>query len=220
MGGGALLVRKDRWPQLSPVLHTYPVRPLTINLSWYLRRLVFNLLLSRLPYALMEKLPFLHLGETRLHLLGDICRLDLPGKLVVSGIENYWQCKSWREVYDGELRFLDQYGWIRVRTMHSDPEDRTTPSLRYALLAPTRGSRDLLVARLNEMGIAGSMFYGKPLSEIRGVSERITGQKDFPVAREFSSRLLTLPCHEGVTNRDIATIVACFTEEVIGSSER
>lgn len=218
MGGGALLIRKDHESRFSSPRHDYPALSLKINLAWYLRRLVFNVLLSRLPYALMEKVPFLHLGETRLHLLGDICRLDIPSKLIAAGIDQYRQGSSLQGVYDAKLSFLDRYDWIRIRALHSDTEDLTNPSLRYALLAPDRRIRDRLVARLNEVGIAGSVFYGKPLPEIEGVSKylALSGERGFPAAREFSSRLLTLPCHEGVTEQDVATILSCFSEEMAG----
>ncbi|HCW91021.1 MAG TPA: hypothetical protein DHU56_13365 [Marinobacter sp.] len=210
MGGGALLVRKDHQERFAPILSCYPVIALAINLSWYLKRFLFNLMLGRLSFALLEKIPFLHLGETHLNLLSDINRLDIPPGLVSAGIDQYRQRPLWQQVYDRSLSFIDHAGWVRLHAFHDPGDGGSCSRLRYALLAPTRWERDVMIDRLNKMGIGANSFYKEPLPEIEGVSDLLDTIPNFPAARTFASRLLTLPCHEGVTHSDIERIESCF----------
>lgn len=214
MGGGALLVRKDHQERFAPILSCYPVIALAINLSWYLKRFLFNLMLSRLSFALLEKIPFLHLGETRLHLLSDIYRRDIPLGLVTVGIDQYRKRPIWQSVYDRKLSFIDRCGWVRLQSLHDSDESDST-CLRYALLAPSSRDRDAMIDRLDKSGIGANSFYGKPLPEIEGVSEATGNIECYPMAEQFAARLLTLPCHEGVNGQDIEVIVGCFMLELV-----
>jgi dTDP-4-amino-4,6-dideoxygalactose transaminase len=216
MGGGALLIRKDHQECFLPILSCYPVIPLVINISWYLKRFLFNLMLSRLSFALLEKIPFLHLGETRLRLLSDINRLDIPPRLVSGGINQYRQRPFWQQVYDTNLSFIDHYGWVRLQAFHGPGDGGSCPRLRYALLAPTMSERDAMIDRLNKMGIGANAFYKQALPEIEGVSDMLEKAFNYPAARTFASRLLTLPCHEDVTDSDIDRVVSCFKAVPVG----
>jgi len=214
MGGGALLIRKDHHSRFLPVVSSYPVIPLKINAIWYLKRLLFNLMLSRLAYACMENLPFLHLGETRLHSLGEVCRLELPRRLVSAGVLKFYSRPAWQPVYDSKLSFLDESGWVRLHAFCDVRESGAMPRLRYAMLAPNKRVRDQMICGLNKVGVAANSFYGKALKDIEGVAQLLGAASSCPAADKFASRLLTLPCHEDVSETDIETITACFHLEL------
>ena len=210
MGGGALLIRRDHHSRLLPVISGYPVIPLKINALWYIKRFLFNLMLSRHFYACMEHVPFLHLGETRLHLLGKVRRLDLPKRLVNAGFLKFHSRPVWQPVYDGKLSFLDDFGWVRLHASCDDRENRAQPRLRYALLAPSQEMRDQMISALNKVGVAANSFYGKALPDIDGVIQFLGAASNYPLADKFASRLITLPCHEDLTETDIERVAACF----------
>ena len=214
MGGGALLIRKDHHSRFSPVVSRYSVLPLKIDFFWYLKRFLFNLMLSRVSYVCMEKLPFLHLGETRLHFLGEVHRLDLPKRLVSAGVSEFYSRPVWQRVYDRKLSFLDDCGWVRLHAFCDAQENGAKPRLRYALLAPNGPMRDQIISGLNKAGIAANSFYGRALPDIDGVAECLGGTGSCIAADEFASRLLTLPCHDGVSERDINITVGRFSADL------
>lgn len=211
MGGGALLIRKDYLDRFMSFISVYPLIRRKISPLWHLKRTLFNLMLSRFSYALMEKMPFLHLGETRLHSLEDVCRIDIPRSLVTAGIQQYEEKPVWQQLYSRKLSFMDRYGWVRLHSLHESGAGVGGKCLRYALLAPNQYERDTMIASLNKAGIAGNSFYGKALSNIEGVGELLGKARTYPAAEAFASRLLTLPCHSGVTEADIEKITSCFS---------
>lgn len=210
MGGGAVLIRKDHHPRCRRFLSQHNVVDLKIGVAWHLKRLIFNLMLSRLCFALLERVPFLRLGETSFQSLNDIKRLTIPKGLVVAGTAQFYRCPMWQVVYGKTLSFLDDLGWIRLHSLLVEHDGAVGPALRYALIAPSRGIRDVMVRRLNCAGIAASCFYGKALLDIEGVAEHLDVIAKYPSADEFSSRLLTLPCHDGMTDQDVSIIFECF----------
>ncbi|GAA0839846.1 hypothetical protein GCM10009113_03960 [Marinobacter szutsaonensis] len=65
--------------------------------------------------------------------------------------------------------------------------------------------------KLNENGIGANAFYERVLPEIvdaPAVNHLLAGA--YPEATDFASRLVTLPTHEGVTEKDVEVIVSVF----------
>jgi len=214
MGGGALLIRRPQQSVIQNVCANCPALDVRVDAVWYLKRLVFNALLSRYIYPFLERVPFLHIGETRFHPLEAIRILKLPSSLLAGGILAYFDREPLHLVYDRELSFLQDAGWMYAGTM--DAYDRT-PRLRYALLAPNEHRRDQVVAALNEKGIGANIFYGRTLPEIMDDSTINVGLSGrYPNANNFATRLITLPTHEGVASSDISTIVSVFKRLVSG----
>lgn len=206
MGGGALLTRRRNSSSLERLRSQYPTGALRTNLKWRTKRLVFNALLSRFVYPLLERIPFLHLGETRFQALRAIRILDIPSSLLSAGINTFYQRQPIHCFYDKELAFLERRGWQLPRNADSSGQ---FPRLRYALLAPDRNVRDEALEELNYHGIGANKFYGRILSEIIDTQAlRVGGDGNYPNASDFAARLLTLPTHEGVTVADLNRIVS------------
>ena len=74
------------------------------------------------------------------------------------------------------------------------------------MLAPDRGTRDKVLAALGELGLGASAFYGTALPYVRDCPRLETGS--VPHAAEFADRLLTLPVHSGVGERDCDRMLA------------
>ncbi|MDX1552508.1 MAG: DegT/DnrJ/EryC1/StrS family aminotransferase [Marinobacter sp.] len=210
MGGGALLVRGDHRTSAAEVLFALPVKPLTINWKWFVRRYIFNFLLGRFGYGLLRRVPFLGLGATVYKPLASISRITLPDGLLEAGIHSAEQRPVVALNYVRQLQFLERRGWIPF--MGRDVAKGLQAgqvTLRYGLLAPDRESRDAAIEALTGKGIGANAFYGRPLRDIEGVSSCVGGSsREYPNAKSFADRLVTLPSHEDVTDRDLAIISA------------
>jgi len=200
MGGGALLVRAPVSPTTHAQLDQFPLVRLETGWRWRIKRRVFNLLMARIPFYLLEKLPFLRIGATRFKPLPEVRRLAIPEELVSSGMGEFSRRPMIQALYDDYLNALQATGWERLPAMEF--EARKVPRLRYPLLAPDQATRDGVLAALNRLGIGASGFYGVTLPEIEGL-ESLFADVRCPCAEDFASRLLTLPCHENVREDDV-----------------
>lgn len=206
MGGGALLIRRVNTSAEKNLRSQYPTVIVRTNLKWRTKRLIFNALLSRFVYPLLERIPFLHVGETRFHALKAIRILDIPPSLLSTAIDAYCQRPHVHRFYDRELAFLERQGWQLPLIVDSSGK---FPRLRYALLAPDRDLRDQAVEELNYQGIGANRFYGCILPEIGDMQALgVGGDGNYPNASDFAARLITLPTHEGVTQADLNRIVS------------
>lgn len=215
MGGGALLIRRELADRSLAVLDRYPLSVLVTGFTWTLKRSVFNLLMARFPFYILEKMPFLGIGETRFRKLKMISRLEFPAGLLLSGIRYYHRRPLIHQLYDRELKSIETFGWKLLGQRQSDKAcgdpDPETPRLRYAVLAPGTEVRDRAIRLLNRSGIGASSFYNYTLPHIDGV-DQLLKEEHFPCAEDFASRLLTLPCHEDVKAVDIALIANIFSK--------
>ncbi len=208
MGGGALLVRKSHQSVLDQFNVEYSSTTLRLNFVWHLKRLFFRLLMTRYFYPILERIPFLHVGETRFQPLTSISLLEIPPSLLAGGLRAYTERRSLNSLYNEKLDFLLQLGWRQPVVGSSE---QSSQRLRYALLAPSEAWRDRALRELNRQGIGANAFYGNALPDImapEAADIRLMG--GYTNAREFSRRLLVLPTHEDVNENDVSRIVDTF----------
>ncbi|WP_158253188.1 DegT/DnrJ/EryC1/StrS family aminotransferase [Marinobacter maroccanus] len=207
MGGGALLVGYPLEEKARTCCSPLPLVNERPTIRWALKRQLFNILISRLFFGLLEQIPALRLGETRLHALERISLVDpIPG-LLASGLVRFEQAPDYRLELDRELADLDRQGWIRLPAKLGQAEKKPTKLLRYCLLAPDMETRDRSVQLLNQAGIGANAFYGAILPDIPGVHDVLPETSGLRRAKDFASRLITLPVHEDVTQKDIRIMV-------------
>lgn len=217
MGGGALLIRSDHNAAAADVLSSLPEQLVKIDWQWKIKRHIFNFLMGRFCYGLLKRVPFLGLGKTVYKPLASIGRIQLPSGLLEAGISEAKERPDVAAAYAWGLGFLWERGW---KTFMSDdmPGGRWTGQvkLRYALLAPDRGTRDKAIAALNNEGIGANSFYGCILADIEGICDVVVSSaEEYTNAESFADRLITLPSHEDVTDRDISVMAATLDKLVI-----
>jgi len=78
--------------------------------------------------------------------------------------------------------------------------------LRYPILVDA-GVRDALFQKLKQAGLGASIMYPASLPEIGGLTQLFAG-REYPQARAFASKLITLPTHSGVRAKDIEKMAA------------
>ncbi|MEP3165713.1 MAG: DegT/DnrJ/EryC1/StrS family aminotransferase, partial [Marinobacter sp.] len=210
MGGGALLVRSDHRAGAAEILFTLPEKPLNIDWKWKARRYIFNFLLGRFGYGLLRRVPFLGLGATVYKPLASLSREALPDALLEAGIRSAEHWPGIAVNYVTQLDFLEARGWKPFMANEvADGSRAGQVTLRYGLLAPDQESRDKAIEALTDKGVGANAFYGQVLPAIEGVPGYLgRAASDYPNAESFAGRLLTLPSHEDVTDRDLAIIAA------------
>lgn len=213
MGGGALLIRKDHVQQSATVLAALPEVQVSAGAAWRFKRWLINLLLTRPLYGLMERIPFLGIGQTVFHPLASINRQAAVEGLLDAGVQGYNNRKDNGAAYSDALLELTGKDWVQLAPECFDEMAReglfpaSSNLLRYPLLAPCREIRDRSLIELNRGGIAGSAFYSRALPAIDGVSELVAvAASAFPYACDFAERLITLPAHEDVCTEDINSV--------------
>ncbi|MDO3722405.1 DegT/DnrJ/EryC1/StrS family aminotransferase [Marinobacter sp. chi1] len=208
MGGGALIYQRKLQPLVKEALGNTPSLAKSVGILWRFKRLVFNWLMMRLPYWAVEKVPFLHIGQTRYQECPYIRRAILSDTLLFAGIQYFFQRPYLGDLYRKELDELCDNGWRLLGSdcKRMDHPGCSVPRVRIALLAPSSTAREHAELALNRAGIGATNFYGAILPELEGL-EGFFESAHFPVAKDFSSRLLTLPCHEDVRPGDIHKIV-------------
>jgi len=76
---------------------------------------------------------------------------------------------------------------------------------RLGLVAPTPAKRDAALVVLRSLGATG--MYPTPLDEIPALRPHLVGDTHCLGARDFCGRLLTLPCHAGLSGRRMDELV-------------
>jgi len=211
MGGGALLFKDKDALMAASLFEGLPVRTVVCNPTWHLKRALFHTLMGRFLYGIMQRIPMLHLGETRFHPLGDITRLAIPPGLILNGISAFERSKMISQELQENLSFLAEQGWVLLpNEQGGEPRaerQRINKALRFAMLAPDRTQRDSALSALQGAAIGANELYGVILPMVEGVDNHLEPSPgNYPNARSFAERLITLPCHNDVTLADIRTM--------------
>jgi len=201
LGGGAVLTKNAL---LSEGLSlSQPVDlSFTQRLSYRLKVRLYNAMISPYLYWLPQSLPFLHLGETRYHVLTEIELMDKVRQGLLASNIRYYQsdvvagacCDKISTKLDGLSDIINL-----PRCCHDEAEDRL---LRFPILVPAE-LRDQIYQKLQLAGLGASIMYPASLPNIDGVSEVMDNEQTFPNADHFASRLITLPTHANVGDSDI-----------------
>ncbi|PHQ26348.1 hypothetical protein CLH62_01750 [Marinobacter guineae] len=210
MGGGALLVRQDHYQASNSIINGFPYKDQRPGIVWFLKRAVFNTLMNRRIYGVLEKIPFLGLGQTTFEMLEGITRIELNEGLLSTGAKNMYERQPLEAGYRERLEPLTKRGWTLLpeNCKRAPGQDAGVEKLlRYSLLAPSFGKREDTIKALNAIGIGANSLYNVPLSRLAGASEHLANaSSEFQSADAFADRLLTLPCHEDVLFSDLDCI--------------
>lgn len=206
LGGGVLLIRDGLdLPDVSDVVQSAS----DVSTTYFVKVLIYNLLLSPWIYGLVSRLPFLKVGVTTLKSLQSIYALDNRRlKLLSANIRAYLkrsQTNSQAVSAGVPLGVID---------LAAACSERSGRLLRYPVLFQTREIRNRQWRRLQSAGLGATAMYQSVLPEIAGVTELVTLRGALTGATQLADRLLTLPVHSGVRNRDLAAIEKILADSV------
>ena len=208
LGGGAVLYRDSR---LGSLLPDAVAQGGNSGVSFRTQAILYNLMLSPHLYWVPQGLPFLNLGETRFHSLDRIQAMDTPriGLLPVN-IEAYRRrSDSARETMAGLVERAVTAGGAVIDLPGACGTPQSRRLLRYPLLFES-AERDRVYAELVRRGLGASIMYPVILPEVAGLEAVFADTGEFPVARSFAARLLTLPLYERLSVADFTGIRECI----------
>lgn len=216
LGGGVALFRDaDCGP--SPPKSAADIRAGSTVLGFRIKALLYNTLISPHVYWLPALLPFLGLGRTVYRLLDAINpAAPVLEEFLVANVREYW--KKANPTQDRlSLLIADVGKGCLIDLGHECSASNSSPRLlRFPLLVATATLRDRLFRVLDQKGLGASKMYPGILPMICGLANQSgTVGAAYPNAKSFSRRILTLPVHLRVGERDLQRIHDCI-RTVIG----
>lgn len=214
LGGGAATSRHVEYLEALQSLAGMPGPG--ASLSYLVRGIAYNVLVSPWLYWIPQSLPFLKLGETRFHALERIQPIDAVRKRILSDNICQYEAEhaaalSRREQMSRALQAVMSSGNSLVE--QDLPLACECPAtqrlLRYPLLLRV-DARQQAYRALLKAGLGASLMYPDSLPRLPGVA-KYTGTgtrtgKPFPNAESFAARIVTLPVHNNVRQKDIDRI--------------
>ena len=201
--GGAVLFIEKKIGKLLPEVEGIEKSSLDKNIKYMIKASIYNILISPYIYGYLEKLPFLHLGETRFvkhhsietinsamlaHLYRNIKSLierrnDIQRNYVdiLSNIDNDRLINLPTECQGGSVQYL----------------------LRYPVLCVDIDYRDKLYLNLRKKGVGVSTMYQSVIPRVEGIKGQVSLGGVFKNAVAFADRLITLPLHTRTTDANL-----------------
>lgn len=180
-------------------------------LSSHAAAIAFNALTRPAIYRILSTLPAVGLGEVIYKPLTNPALLpERAWQRVATAFELYRQKASYRQNIWAPV--VDEWSGLGIVPLTCPGSPLPAEPLRFAMLAPDRATRDILVDNLSRAGLGASRFYGTDLTGVAGVPEMVKCQGPFPNASAFADRLFTLPTHTLVNAETVRTT----REQVMG----
>lgn len=155
-----------------------------------------------------DGLPFLKLGETIFH-------RDFPLKRL-SGMQGGWM-RKWEERLARAQRTRTKNGAYFIQSLHAETPGRIDlPYLRLPIIVESVEKRNRIYFMSRKKGLGLSAMYPTAVNEIEEIKAEFKGET-YPSAKEISEKLLTVPVHPLLSDRDIIAITALMNG-VSGSS--
>ncbi|HFD32355.1 MAG TPA: DegT/DnrJ/EryC1/StrS aminotransferase family protein [Gammaproteobacteria bacterium] len=217
LGGGIVLTgKKDLSDYLPKTLSTKPA--FTENLKYWLKVNIYNTLIKPFTYYLVNHFTTLKLGKTVYKPLTVINSCpEYVIKQIVHNYSHYCTQQTPNLFYTKMLRRLNSSEIIDLPYICRVNMNKQL--LRYPLLIKNPVLHKKLIHALTKSDLGISVMYKAPLPDIEGITDDMFKEKtDITNARYFASRLLTLPTHTDVSQKDLNRIEEIFNTVVNKSS--
>lgn len=192
--GGIILTNCDRLAAtLAAEYQRLRAPGLATSLGELARIVLMAIFIRPSLYWLPAALPFLRLGQTRFE-------RDFPLRRISgmsTGILRHWRSR----LAEANRIRVATAGYFASTLRLENVPGATIPYLRLPVLMHSREARDRVCAFAARRGLGVGRMYPTPLNEIEELEERFTGQT-FPAAKLIAERLLTLPTHHLLAERD------------------
>lgn len=180
--------------------------------KYILKIMLYNRILSRYVYGLISSIPFLHVGETKYKKLEAIREMPPVAKSVLNYRLGNQMTGRDIAVYISSHLSNETRKSVRDLPLVSGLNNLHY-LLRYPILLPTSDLRDAFISKCSKHGV--TTMYPTVLPDIDGLAWLDVGN-GLQNAREFAGRLVTLPCHVGVTRKDIDLIMSSLDKVLAG----
>ena len=204
--GGAVLYRDANIKTALSGIERNSDHLLPERLTYDLQVKLFNMLVSPYIYGIIAVLPFLHLGETRYKKLNRIKEINNRAiECLYGNISRYLLRET--KIQDKYTQLLSNFDKNKLINLPVICCNGKLPRLlRYPILVTDQNLRDEIYQELKHAGIGVSLMYPGIIPEICGFKYMIKTKIEYCNAIEFSKKILTLPTHARVTEKDINKI--------------
>ncbi len=214
-GSGGVIVTSsnDLADKLAKIYANVPEESLSRRIVNAVMVCVMTVLIHPRAYWLPAGLSFLGLGETIYDPTFSIRRLDG----LRAGFLKTWR-RRLEDSSEDRARHADLYlGSFRLEEAQLDPiRVLGTAYLRLPVVMPTVADKQELCTAGKDLGLGVSALYPAPVSDIPELKARFQGQQ-YPGADILAERLVTLPVHQYVDERDVARICEVLHGIVAGA---
>lgn len=217
LSGGAVIANNAALtPNVARIFETIPEPTGPLTSSRYLIKLGFySFLFHPLLFWLPQRLPFLHIGETVFTLDLDYGKmLPLTVRLGQAMVEHVELLRSCRQALAG--KYADQLKEISEHLAHFPSVDSGVHLLRFPLIFRRKRDRDACLEALLRAKLGASGSYPCPLNGFPAAVPHLPSPVACPNALEISRKVLTLPLHPYVRDRDVDR-VAGIVRKTLGS---
>ncbi len=176
---------------------------ITENIREFLMAAALGLFIHPSLYRLPAGLPFLKLGET-------VFYRDFPVKRfsgMKAGLLKGWQKRL--DETNNIRREHTAYFCERLRSGLRLSNGSSIPCLRLPVMLDEAGTKERIFSRSVRAGLGISRMYPTAINEIQEIREQFEGMA-FPSAKKVVERLLTIPTHQFLMEKDKEKIVESF----------
>ncbi len=214
-GSGGVIVTSsnDLADELAKIYANVPEESLPRRIVNAAMVCVMTILIHPRAYWFPAGLSFLGLGETIYDPTFSIRRLDG----LRAGLLKTWR-RRLEDSSEERARHADLYlGSFRLEEAQLDPiRALGTAYLRLPVVMPTVADKQELCIAGKDLGLGVTALYPTPVSDIPELKARFQGQR-YPGADTLADRLVTLPVHHYVDERDVARICEALHGIVTGA---
>jgi len=178
----------------------------------FVKMAAYSCLLRPELYWLPKSMPFLGIGETDFDPEFEMARLgDLQSRLGEITFSHTGLLNSVRGNVSRQI--IGQLSKLRELFIPGADSERPIPYLRLPVLLPNRNARDIAIRHLRQRGIGASPMYPSTIDRIPGINEHLVNHEtEFPGAMSLTEKLMTLPTHPYMREKDIDTITRVLTD--------
>lgn len=193
--GGVIVTHSDEIAKaILPCYNALPAMGRGADVTEMAKLALMALFIRPTLYGLPAALPWLRLGET-------VFDTDFPiQKLSGRGAGLLW---NWKARLESSNAARARAGADYKKGLDQAPDVQPVAYLRFPWLCPNKAERDRFYTQAKPLGV--SRMYPSALHEIPQIQGQFGG-RDYPVACDVASRLVTLPTHAGVEAKDRKTI--------------
>jgi dTDP-4-amino-4,6-dideoxygalactose transaminase len=206
--GGVILTNSDRIAQAVQLEYEQvKTESIAEEIKNWLEVVAMSFLISPVWYWIPTGLPFLKLGETKFYQDFPIARMGR----VRAGLLSNWKMRLSRVTVSRKAKAADllrglRAGWRNHIVPHPQAE---SVQLRFPLLVKNGEERKRLCALSKEQGLGISHYYPTAIQEIPELRPALSAIRA-PGASILAERLVTLPTHQYVTERDVRRIMSAL----------
>jgi perosamine synthetase len=209
--GGILITNNDYLAScIEKSLVNLTGRGSTSELGFMLKIGLYSIFLRPRLYWFPAMIPFLGLGETiydENFIAGLLSRLqNSMGTVLIHDLAKFNEVRR-----SNAYRVINSIKELNQLIISGLQINNYPTYLRLPVICQSRAVRDKLMIEMRKIGVIASNLYPSTIRQIPGIEGRLASSvDDFPGAQSVVERLLTIPTHAYLRDKDIERIILCL----------